>query len=374
MSNQVYASEADAVGKAYIDQRVSILEATVLPGPGAAGKMAYYNGVGTLTDANITVTGVANDLTFDNNTTIFVDNIQSTDGDLNLGGGVTNLITVTSAGTIAIDATTSITLGHVGFTVNIVDKLDVMNIDTSVIDSSGTLIVGPTAPNILVGQIGSDVEIVDGAPFIVQNINHLTALTIGDATPDVNIGQAAAGNVTITTGATLFATAIDSVAAAAFLYNTCPSVSFGGFAGNVQFNGGLTFAASGGIALNYYTDQYNTNVTGTGPDVSQVIGNLALSRVGPIVTISFRWTAAPIVTVPATAIVTFDVAIDAVYRPTVGPVSEICRVYVNGVTAQGSFVVDNAGVLTLYPTGTGSWALGQTASADCVTLIYNVNM
>lgn len=423
MSQQVYASEADAVGKPYIDQRVTKLEAAVIPGPGAAGKMAYYDGAGNLNDANIAVVGASNDLLFNPGTTIGVDNIQPVSPTFTLGAGFTDTIAISSTNAITIDATNSITLGHVGFTVNIVDKLDVMNIDTSIIDSSGSLIIGPTAVNVVIGVAGADVTVVDSAPFIVQDINHPTALTIGDTTPStaidavtsltlghigmvttiddsvqvdtintndinsstgtltigdttatVNLGVTpGAGTITVPFNCILTCSQIDAVGAT-YLYNSSASLLIGAPIGTTAFNDKIVFNKGFATTLDFYASALNLNVTGTGPTASQVIGNLSLQRLGDVVTVIFRWTIGVIVTVPATAIMTLDTAIDAIYRPT-NTQSCICRVYVSSVTAQGKFSIASTGVVTFFPAvAPGTWTVGQGASADQMSIIYNVNM
>jgi len=347
----------------------------VLPGPGAAMKMAYYNGVGDLTDANITVSGVANDLTFDNNTTIFVDNIQSTDGDLNFGGGVTNLITMASSNAITIDATNSITLGHVGFTVSIVDRLDVMNIDTSTIDSSGTLIIGPTAPNVLIGSPGIPVVIDDSVQ--VDNIdadviNSTTGtLTIGSTTPTLNIGMPL-GNVNIVDNSVLVVGAIDH-GVNAFLYNTCPFVSMGGFGGTIQLNGSINFAVSGSATLNYYTDAKEFAMMASGPFAPQVVGWYSIQRLNTMATLVLKWNVAavlatansPMALTPALAIPFFPASVQAF----------ACQVRRTGVLSElGTVSISNTGDIGVIPTATGTFSIGDFCDFNTISFTYELTI
>jgi hypothetical protein len=371
MSQQVYASERDAIGKPFIDQRVTKLEAMVFPGPSVAGKLAFYDGAGDLTDANISVTGAANDLTFDHNTTLFVDNIQSTDGDLNLGGGVTNLITFASSDAITMDATNSITLGHAGFTVTIVDKLDVLNIDTSVIDSSGSLIIGPTAPNIVIGVAGSDVTIVDGAPFEVQNINNPVALTIGDTTPNVNIGKTG-GNININDNSIMFASVIDH-ATNAFLYNTCPFINFGGSGGSVQFNGGINFALSGSSALTYYNEWKEFAMQASGPFVAQPAGWYSIQRINTIATLVIKWLG-PSVLATATSPMLLTPPLPLAFYP-MSVEAFACQVRKTGALFElGTVAISTTGDLTVVPSATNTFTIGDNCDFNTICVSYELTI
>ncbi len=442
-------------------------------GSGTPGAVAFFDGGGAIASANITVTGANNDLTFDNNTTLFVDNVQSTDGDLNLGGGVTNLLTMNSSNQVTIDATNNITIGHVNSTVDVLDYINVFGINTTQLESLTTLVIGSGTTdvsldalnNLTIGHAGGVVTLLDTVAvdhLSVLDINSPTTLTIGATTPTtivdaattLTVGHVGSGAITIhdsvSTGSVKSPgiLTLDAVAAVVIGNTTATSVSIasGGIVttiqgradclggvrsnfvesatggamviGNAAAGLGLTpssgvirvdqlsapaainignitasavnlghvginatakgdfvldntllFNQVGATALGFYSEAVFPSVTATGPDASQIVGNLAVQKLGNTVSISFDWTVAPIVTVPASAILTFDVALPAIYWPA-NLQRFICGVNVNAGYAQGKFSISAAGVMTMYPAA-GAWLITEGASSDSVCVSYN---
>ncbi len=533
----------------------TIYAKTFVPGtPGVAGRVAFFDSLGALASSNIEVTGLDDNLTFLNNKTIYVDNIESTDGDLNLGNGVTNLLTLNSLNQTTIDAVNNITIGHVGLAVDIPGDVTTPNIITTDIESLTTLVIGATSTdvtldaitNLTIGHAGGTITLLDtvqvdnlscltinspttldvgsttptlildattamtishpGVPVVIDDsveVDNIDTINIDSSTPNLNIGVTTTnvlvdaattlslghsggnisvisavtapnilsldatasivignstttaisiGHVGITTAVTgianflgglttnfvqsatgvamvignaatalaltpssglihldqistgaaitigdVFATAvnlgraaitttingiadiasIDRAGAIAIGGTSATSLALGRAAitttilGASVLNSTLLFNQASATTLGFYAEAANMNVTATGPVASQIVGNLGLQRVGNTVTLSLDWTAAPVVTVPATAIFTFDVAIPAIYRPA-NTLTYICRVFAAGVAAQGSFQITAAGVMTVFPTAGGVWTIGQTAAVDSVSVSYNI--
>ncbi len=525
MSQQVYSSPSylpnrPAYQTYFADQRLLALEAKIPPGPGTPGAVAFFDGSGVLSSSNISVTGTNDDLTFVNNKTIFVDNIESTDGDLNLGGGVTNLLTLNSSNQVTIDATNNIRIGHTGLAVDVLDYLTAFAVTTTEIESLTALAIGggttdvtlDALTNLTIGHAGGTVNLLSSIG--TASIDHLTCLDINSAatltiggttptllldaatamtishpgvvvviddsvevdnidtinidssTPNLNVGvntttvlvdgattlelghiggsisvigavtspnilsldatsSVVIGNSTATAVSIAHAGIVTTIqdrvdclggvrsnfvesatggsmsignaaaglglspssgvirvdqlstGAAINIGNaTATAINLGRIGINATAKGEfvldntLLFNQAGATALAFYSEVVYPNVTATGPDASQVVGNLAVQKVGNTVSILFDWTVAPIVTVPATAIITFDVALDPIYRPA-NLQKFICGVNVNTGYAQGKFSISAAGVMTMYP-ASGAWLIGEGASSDSVCVSYNI--
>jgi len=335
MSNQVYAN-AVILNPKFANQRLDLLEAGVFPGLGSAGKMAYYDISGQLNDAQISITGVENDLTFDTNTTIFVDNLESTaSGVLNIGDvATTNEINIFSLDAANIDAD-AVLIGHEGGVVNIVETTRTPHVVTLDVESETSLDLGiSTLGAFTLGRVGSTVNITSGSSLTVDSISP---------------GALASANLFINT----------------------PFITMGQGGGVLQLGGGLGFALSGPPSINYYSQDSIFAATVSGPFAPAVTALYSLQRINNVCTLILKWTLGSIV-----ATINAPMSVTPVLTAAFIPVTvQAFACQVRGPTAfyeLGTIAINTIGQITIYPSAAGQFVIGNNCNFDTICIQYSM--
>lgn len=299
--------------------------------PVTPNTLAFFSGATTASvdDTSITVFGVNNSLHFEPAGSIENNNYFSSDGTINIGN-------VTNDTDIFMDASNSIVIGHEGLTVQIVDGIATNYVRTSNVDRNGT-------PD---------------------------PINIGDTFASaVNLGRTGQ-NVNVVTGATLMTDAIDSPNPVSLFINS-PFVTMGAVGGDVMFNAGISFLASGPTAIDYFNEDAEFLVDGIGPFVTQNIGSYAVQRLKNMVTLNIRWSVAPIA-VTANSDLTLSPVLPVDFRPANNQ-GFACSVRIAGTTfTLGQCTISTAGVITIVPSASTTWTIGMTADFASICASYNI--
>jgi hypothetical protein len=297
--------------------------------PVVPNTLAFFAGPTTasIDDTSITVFGVNNSLHFDPAGIIENNNYFSSNGTINIGGPTDT--------DIFMDASNSIVIGHEGLAVQIVDGVITNFVRTSDVDRNGTPdpinIGGTFASAVNLGRVG-------------QNVNVL-------------------GN--------LIADGIDSSNPVGLFPNS-PFITAGAVGGDVSFNGGISFNASGADAIDYFKVLRIFAVDGSGPFVTQNVGTYSVQRLGTMVTFNFRWTVGII---PATANgnLTLSPVLPAEFRPTMGTFSFICSVKNDGVNyIPGQVEIDTTGLITIHPLNPFEFSIADMIILGAICFSYDI--
>jgi hypothetical protein len=200
-----------------------------------------------------------------------------------------------------------------------------------IIDALGTLNLGPTATTIVIGGTAFNIIVQDGSQFLVQTIDHVTN---------------------------------------AALYNSCPFVTAGAAGGTFQFNGGISFTNSGPPQLNYFNEDIQFGVMGSGPFPIQPIGHYSAQRTNNMVTFNFTWVG-PSVVATAAALIQVTPILPAAFIPA-SRTRLVCQVQVNGVLTVGTISFTNTGTIKIFPSIAGVWNIGESVLIDSIAASWNI--
>jgi hypothetical protein len=296
-------------------------------------RIAYFTGTtsSTVDDSQITLDGTNNSLLFQQSGSVKCDNYFSSDGMINIGNPLVDT-------DIFMDASNSIVIGHEGGVVQIGEGVVTNYVRTSNVDRNGT----PDPLNI-------------GNTFASE----------------VNLGRSGQ-NVNIASGATLMAQSID-FAGPIGLYPNSPFITFGGLGGDIMINGQLSFVASGPPSINYFSENKQFVVTGSGPFASQSIGTYSAQRLNTMVTFTIRWSVAPVAVI-ANSVLTLTPSLTADFLP-MSIQSSSCSVQIAGANySLGQVTVDTLGVITIVPSLAGTWTIGMMCSFGTICISYDISI